>query len=229
MHIKTDFVPFDIKAMPDETGVFEGYGSVFGNVDAGRDMVMRGAFAESIAKALNTKRMPKLLWQHDMREPIGVWLEMREDDHGLYVKGKFTKGVKRADEAYALMKDGAIDGLSIGYRTLDDDIDRDLGVRKLKKLDLMEVSVVTLPMNEAATVTGVKALLSGLSAQEWRDLEAALRDEDLSRADSVKAVSGLKKYLQRDAGGPIQAPRDEAAAAELRSYAERFRAMRPSL
>lgn len=228
MQLKTDFVPFDIKQMPDETGVFTGYGAVFGNVDAGHDIVMRGAFAESLAKAASTRKMPKMLWQHDMRQPIGVWQEMREDDHGLFVRGKFTKGVQRASETYALMLDGAIDGLSIGYRSLDDEIDRDLGVRKLKKLDLMEVSVVTLPMNEAATVTGVKALLSGLSAQEWRDLEAALRDEDLSRADAVKAVSGLKKYLQRDAGGPGSTPRDEAVAAELRSYTDRFRALRPS-
>lgn len=226
--IKTLSSQLEIKQAPDEAGVFSGYGSVFGNVDHGRDVVMRGAFTETLMKATQTGRMPKMLWYHDVREPIGVWQEMREDDHGLFVKGKLTKGVAKADEAYALMKDGAIDGLSIGYLSLDDDIDRDLGVRKLKKLDLMEVSVVTLPMNDAATVTSVKSLLSGLSAQDWRDLEAALRDEDLSRADAVKAVSGLKKYLRRDVGEPNTAPRDEAVAAELRSYADRFRALRPS-
>lgn len=229
MHaIKTDFVPFDIKQMPDETGVFEGYGNVFSVIDEGNDIVMPGAFADSLAKSKANKRMPKLLWQHDMKQPIGAWLEMREDNYGLFCRGKLTMDVQRARETRALMIDGAIDGLSIGFAAIDFEIDRAKGVRVLKKLDLMEVSVVTLPMNEAATVTGVKALLSGLSAQEWRDLEAALRDEDLSRADAVKAVSGLKNYLQRDAGGPITAPRDEVAAAELRSYADRFRALRPS-
>lgn len=229
MLIKTLSSQLEIKQAPDEAGVFAGYGSVFGNIDHGRDIVMRGAFGESLAKAAQTGRMPKMLWYHDMSQPIGVWQEMREDDHGLFVKGKLTKGVAKADETYALMKDGAIDGLSIGYRSLDDDIDRDIGVRKLKKVDLLEVSIVTLPMNDAATVTSVKSLLAGLSAQDWRDLEAALRDEDLSRADAVKAVSGLKKYLQRDAGGPDLESRDEMIPADivasLKSAAQRIRAL----
>lgn len=202
MTLTKEFVSFEIKKMPDETGIFEGYGSVFGNVDGGRDIVLRGAFSDSIARWKSKSRMPKLLWQHDTREPLGVWTDMAEDDHGLFMKGKLTKGVRRADEAHALMKDGAIDGLSIGYRTLEDDYDRELNVRKLKKLDLMEVSIVTLPMNDAATVTGVKAAETVKTIRQFEDF---LRDVGGFSHAAAKAIAagGFKSSEPRDEDGAM--------------------------
>lgn len=184
-----------------EAGTFTGYGAVFGNVDQGRDLVVRGAFAESLAAWRAKGKLPKFLWQHDARKPIGVWTDMTEDDHGLFVKGRFTAGVKQADEAYALLKDGALDGLSIGYATLDDEIDRAAGVRKLIKLDLMEVSLVTFAMNPAAGVTGVKAG----PPRTIREFEAALREKlgfSHAQAKSI-ASSGFKSSEPRDEDGAM--------------------------
>ncbi|MET3352369.1 UNVERIFIED_ORG: HK97 family phage prohead protease [Xanthobacter viscosus] len=184
-----------------DAGTFTGYGAVFGNVDQGRDLIVRGAFAESLSAWRSKGKLPKLLWQHDARRPIGVWTEMREDDYGLFVKGRFTAGVKQADEAYALLKDGALDGLSIGYATLEDEIDRAAGIRKLVKLDLMEVSLVTFAMNPAAGVTGVKAG----PPRTIREFEAGLREKfgfSHAQAKSI-ASSGFKSLEPRDEDGAM--------------------------
>jgi uncharacterized protein len=137
-----------------ETGVFAGYGSVFDRVDSQRDVVVRGAFAATL-----DKRRPsdvKLLWQHDVLEPIGVIEELFEDDIGLYVKGRLLLDVARAREAYALLKEGVVKGLSIGYSPLRYSIDPDSGVRMLKAVELWEISLVTFPANDAAQITVFK-------------------------------------------------------------------------
>ena len=107
-------VAFELKKEPDQDGVFEGYLSVFGNVDQGMDIVERGAFAKSIGSG----RKVKLLWQHDPLQPIGVWDELQEDQRGLYGKGRLSKDVEKGREAMALLRMGAMDGISIGYRTV---------------------------------------------------------------------------------------------------------------
>lgn len=137
-----------------EDGTFAGYASLFGRTDLGRDMVMRGAFAASLRK-----RGPagiKMLYQHDALQPIGVWDEIREDDRGLFVKGRLTTGVARAREVLSLMRAGALDGLSIGYRTVRGRTDGKSGVRQLLEVDLWEISVVTFPMLPEARVEAVK-------------------------------------------------------------------------
>lgn len=137
-----------------EAGVFAGYGSVFDVVDSQKDVVARGAFAATL-----DKRKPsdvKLLWQHDALEPIGVIDELFEDAHGLYVKGRLLLDVARAREAYALLREGVVKGLSIGYSPLRYTINPDSGVRILKAVELWEISLVTFPANEAAQVTIVK-------------------------------------------------------------------------
>ncbi len=154
-----------------EDGTFAGYASLFGKADLGRDMVMPGAFRAS----LRTRGAAgvKMLYQHDPNPPIGVWEEIREDGRGLYVKGRLTSGVARAREVLSLMRAGALDGLSIGYRTVRGRTDRKTGVRQLIEIDLWEISVVTFPMLPEARVEAVKGHTALLNA--IRRATAAMR------------------------------------------------------
>jgi hypothetical protein len=147
----------ELKAGEDDRTV-EGWASTFGNKDAGNDIIVPGAFAQSL-----TARKPKMLWQHDTGELIGVWDAATETDKGLYVKGRFAD-TPRGNEAYTLAKMGALDSMSIGYSTLDYDYDPKANTRTLKKLDLWEVSLVTFPMNDQAAITTVKAVADDLDA-----------------------------------------------------------------
>ena len=146
-----------IKALK-ETGEFEGYGSTFGGEpDAYGDVIAPGAFKETLETHGARGTMPKMYWQHDPHQPIGRWLEASEDDTGLFMTGRLNMAVQRAKEAYALLKDGDIDGLSIGYRVKAYSVDQDSSIWTLERLDLQEVSVVSAPANDAATVSSVKA------------------------------------------------------------------------
>lgn len=136
-------------------GVFEGYASLFGVVDLGRDMVMPGAFAESLAR--RGVSGVRLLWQHDPAEPIGAWTTLREDARGLFARGRLNLGVARARELVALMRQGAVDGLSIGFKVGGARTDPRSGVRRLHKVDLWEISLVTFPLLPQARVAAVKA------------------------------------------------------------------------
>jgi HK97 family phage prohead protease len=145
----------EIKSL-DANGRFAGYASVFDVIDSQRDMVLRGAFKNSLAVRLG---QIKLLWQHQWEEPIGVLMKIFEDEKGLYVEGLLLMEVARAREAYALLKAGAVNGLSIGYTPGRWLRDPDSGVRKLQSIDLWEISLVTMPANPAAKVTVVKGNL----------------------------------------------------------------------
>jgi HK97 family phage prohead protease len=193
---------FELKVDAADTGTFSGYGAVFGNVDYGGDIVRKGAFQDSLNNWNSKGRMPAMLWQHDSKQPIGVWQNMMEDGHGLHVQGKLTKGVQKADEAYALMKDGALSGLSIGYKTVDAQYDPDLGIRSLNKLDLLEVSPVTMPMNDMAGITNVKAADQIKTIREFEDF---LRDEGGFSHAAAKAIAsgGFKSLDPRDEDGAI--------------------------
>lgn len=131
--------------------VVEGYASLFGVEDRGRDVVEAGAYAGSLKSLAETGRRVRMLWQHDPGQPIGVWDEVREDARGLFVKGRLLTDVARAREAAALLEAGAIEGLSIGYRTVRATKD-DAGRRRLAELELWEVSLVTFPMLPEARV-----------------------------------------------------------------------------
>lgn len=181
----------EIKRAPDDAGSFEGYASVFGEVDLGLDSVQPGAFADS----LRSGRKVKLLWQHDMGDPIGVWDEIREDGTGLYVKGRLLADVQKGREAMALLRAGAIDSMSIGYRTIEEEYADGGRVRLLKKIDLFEISLVTFPMLPAAKVTGVKSITTE------REYERFLRDAGFSRSEAVALTSHGFKGLsgRRDA------------------------------
>lgn len=157
LHVKQAAPVLDIKALKD-SGEIEGYASTFGGEpDSYGDVIAPGAYAESLAEHKAKGTMPKMFWQHDAAEPIGKWLSAEEDETGLLVRGKLNMAVQRAREAHALLKDGDIDGLSIGYRILKHSVDDETGVWTLEKLDLREVSVVSLGANENAVVSSVKA------------------------------------------------------------------------
>lgn len=188
--------PFEIKEVGDD-GTFEGYGSVFNNVDHSRDVVVPGAFAKSIAKSKSEGRVMPILWQHDAHQPIGGYDEIYEDDYGLYVKGSLLVGdVRQAKEAHALMKAGVLSGLSIGYIARDGEFDKDKNAYLLKELELWEVSPVTFPDNDLARVTAVKNI-NVEDIQTKRDFERFLRDAGFSRSGAKSIAS--KGFVQRDA------------------------------
>jgi len=137
-------------------GAFEGYASLFGVVDLGRDRVVRGAFRDCLAR--KPPSAVKLLWQHDPAHPLGLWEQITEDERGLKVRGQLDLAVAKAREVHALMRSGAVDGLSIGFRTERARKDNATGVRNLEKLDLWEVSIVTFPMLPGARVSAVKRM-----------------------------------------------------------------------
>ncbi len=176
----------EIKALKD-TGEFEGYGSTFGGEpDAYGDVIAPGAYTESLADHKAKKTMPKLFWQHNSDEPIGKWVDAEEDDHGLLMRGKLNMDVQRGKEAYALLKAGDIDGLSIGYRIKNYSVDTDTGVWTLEKLDLIEVSIVSVGANENAVVQSVKA------AKAAHDLMEKLKAGDrLSEREFETWLKGL--------------------------------------
>ncbi len=139
----------------------EGYASVFGLRDKGGDTVMPGAYGASLARMAARGDQVRMLWQHDPAQPIGIWDEVAEDGHGLRVAGRLLPDVARAREARALLLAGAVDGLSIGYRTLRAEAVPGAG-RKLIELDLWEVSLVTFPMQTEARITRKTDILQGL-------------------------------------------------------------------
>ena len=164
------FAPCDLKSV-EADGTFAGYASLFGEVDLGNDLVMPGAFRESL-RARGVQGI-KLLFQHDPNEPIGVWLELREDARGLFARGRLMPEVTRAREVLSLMRAGALDGLSIGFRTMKGRTDPKTGVRRLDQIDLWEISVVTFPMLPEARVSTVKR--RGLSARLASQLRRGAR------------------------------------------------------
>lgn len=146
-----EFKHVSLEWKAEEDGTIEGYGSVFDVVDQGGDIIAPGAFRQSLASG----RKVKMLFQHDPSAVIGTWKSMEEDAKGLRVAGKILTTVKSGAEAYEYVKAGAIDGLSIGYRTIKS-MDRN-GKRVIMQAELWEVSLVTFPMNEMARIDAVKA------------------------------------------------------------------------
>lgn len=204
---KNSAVPLDSKAVSD-SGVIEGYASVFGNVDSYGEIVEPGAFVDSLVKSKREGRKIKLLWQHDPHQPIGVWDDLAEDSKGLWVKGRLFKDtVAKAAEAYNLLKEGALDGLSIGYRTLKAEPKAGKpGVMSLLKLDLLENSVVTFAANDRARVEVVKSILDGGSLPTVREFEGALRELGLSKAKAAAIATAAAPHLR---GEPEAKANDE--------------------
>lgn len=197
----------DVKFAGAETMEFSGYGAVFGNKDYYDDVIEPGAFAETLAQSKKTGQWPAMLLQHgggmlgaDDMMPVGIWTSLSEDGHGLKVEGKLAD-TTRGRETYALMKmtpRSAINGLSIGYIAKEWTAGTKPSEprRKLKSVELLEISLVTFPANPKARVSSVK---SGLTI---RDAEKALRDVGFSQSDAKAIVSGgFKTMPQRDVDG----------------------------
>ncbi len=208
-------VPFELKMVETvtqddgaEVGVFEGLASTFGNRDMMDDVVEPGAFAASIARPERIK----MLWQHDARAPIGTWERLRESAAGLEVKGRLVLEVQQAREALALLKAGAVDALSIGFSVPGGgaDFDRERGLRRIKAIELWEISVVTFPANPKARVARIKAGPGGRLPTEREFERLLMRDAGFSRSQArMVLTSGYKALLSRqDAGGGL----DEVAA-----------------
>jgi HK97 family phage prohead protease len=189
------FTALDLKGI-DLDGVFEGYASLFHKEDMGRDVVVPGAFRESLAE-----RGPggiKMLFQHDPNQPIGVWLKLYEDARGLFVRGRLMLEVAKAREVLALIRAGAIDGLSIGFRVIRGLRDHRTGVRRLEKIDLWEISVVTFPMLREARVAHLKARPSTeREFERWLTQDAGFTRRE-ARAVMREGYKGLRPL--RDAG-----------------------------
>jgi HK97 family phage prohead protease len=167
----------------ESNGSFSGYASLFGRVDLGRDVVERGAFA----KSLRTRGAAgvRMLFQHDPREPIGTWTELREDARGLFVRGRLTEGVSRSKEVLNLIRGGALDGLSIGFRAIRAKNDGASGVRRILEADLWEISVVTFPMMPDARVERINGFGRGRPLPTTREFERWLTlDGGLTRGDA---------------------------------------------
>lgn len=171
-------VEFEFKNL--QTRQFEGHGATFGNVDLGGDIVVPGAFKRSLAKMGDN--LPPMLWSHDPTQIPGKWLEMGEDNVGLAVKGEFAD-TQLGKETRTLLAMGAVKGMSIGYITHDWDFDND-GNRLLKEVEVVELSVVAIPMNPEAQVSAVKSMLGHTGP---RLLEERLRDVGCSK-NAAKAV-----------------------------------------
>ncbi len=168
----------EVKLLPQEIrrvgqdGLIEGYASLFGVADLGRDVVERGAFRESLAG--RGAAGIRMLWQHDPAEPVGRWLAIREDARGLVVRGRLNPAVRRAREIAALIGEGALDGLSIGFRVVEAAKGAG-GIRRLLRLDLWEISIVTFPMLPGARLGAVKRSASPGRAPPSPGLTLAIR------------------------------------------------------
>jgi len=202
MKLKHRQVPFTFKAIKDD-GTFKGYASVFGNADAYRDVVMPGAFADSLVSWKAQDAMPPILWQHNSASPIGATTAINEDGKGLYVEGQLlVKDVQQASEAFALAKAKVVRGLSIGYDPIEEEYDGKTNVNKLIKIDLWEYSFATFPANTEATITSVKSLLAAGDLPTLSDFEDFLREAGSFSRSQAKVVAkyGLERLLaQRDA------------------------------
>jgi len=179
----------------DAEGSFCGYASLFGSVDLGKDIVERGAFAKSLRQ--RGAGGVRMLFQHDPNLPIGAWDEIREDDRGLFVKGHLAMGAKKAIEVRELMREGALDGLSIGFRTVRARTEAGTGVRRILEADLWEISVVTFPMLAGARVAEIKDGSGGLPT--IRHFERWLtRDAGLTRGQAKSVIAKGYAHLVRE-------------------------------
>jgi len=147
-----------------EEGRISGYASVFDVVDQQGDRIVKGAFQNSMHEWRQKGQMPKMLWQHNVSEPIGVWKSIQEDEKGLYVEGRLLLDLQKGKEAYALVKENVVDSFSIGFRIVQSVSGKKKDVRLLTEVDLFEISLVTFAANTSARILNVKDSRTSINA-----------------------------------------------------------------
>ncbi len=191
IELERKLIDVSIDSVGDD-GRFEGYASLFDRVDMSRDIVERGAFAKAIAR--RGAGGVRMLFQHDPAQPIGAWTSLAEDEYGLKVRGRLSPGSNKAREVRALIRDGALDGLSIGFKVARGRTDPKTGIRHIREADLWEISVVTFPMQEGARIS-----LNGEGLPTTREFERWLtRDARLTRKEARHVVSHGFASLRRE-------------------------------
>ncbi len=148
---------------PSDTGEFSGYAVIWDQRNAHNEIVKRGAFRTSLEEHRAAGTRPVMLWSHDPTDIIGIWTEVREDEKGLFVRGKIVTSTTRGREAYELLKAGALNGLSIGFRLIKGGETRQAGTRILTGIDVREISLVGMPSAPNARITSVRS--SGRSTE----------------------------------------------------------------
>lgn len=193
-------------------GYFEGYASTFGNTDRMGDVIQAGAFAETIKACNDENRYIKLCWQHDFYTPIGTVRYMQEDQTGLLVKGRINLDTTMGKEAYALLKAGDLDSMSIGFSIKEGRTEEKTGTYYIEKAELWEVSIVTEPANAMAKITEVKQAIR--DADSMKDIEELLRDKGFSRKEATAITSRMKQIARRDAAASTGDGENPAESAE---------------
>lgn len=194
----------EVKFSTDKPGFFAGYASKFHGVDAYGDTILPGAYTKTLE---GRTRPVQMRWNH-YGDVIGKWLTIKEDEHGLYVEGELTPGHSKANDVYALLKHGAVSGLSIGYRPVKS-VENETGGRDLHEIDLVEISVVESPADLSAQIANVKSAIA--DATTLKEIESLLRDAGgFTRADACALVARIKSLGQSDS-----APEKKASFAQL--------------
>lgn len=190
MHYKLlEINDINVKFDGEKDGVFSGYASVFGGVDAYGDTIIPGAYKATLE---NRKRPVQMRWNH-YGDVIGKWMDMEEDEKGLFVRGQLTPGHSKAQDVYASLKHGAISGLSIGYRPVKY-VENDTGGLNLMEIDLVEISVVESPADLAAQIDTIKSDIEGFT--RLKDMESYLREVGgFSRDAATMLVSRMKSLI----------------------------------
>lgn len=215
--LKTKAIDFNVKAIDDD-GFFSGYCSVFDVEDSYGDVVKAGAYTDTIKAWADKGKMPPILWQHNRSDVIGVWTKLTEDEKGLYGEGRLlVKDVAKAREAHALMKAGAIDGLSIGYRVQKWSYNEDDDMLELLAIDLKEVSVVTFPANDESLVDNIKSKLEKGDLPTLSEFEKFLRDAGGFSKSQATAIAGhgLRSLIQGEPEDTKAADTDMSAALDI--------------
>lgn len=201
-----------------QEGTFEGYASVFNAIDHQNDAIAPGAFSESLAKWKAEGHLPKLLWQHDPQTPIGIWDHMEEDDYGLFVRGHLLLNLPKGREAYILLKEGIVDGLSIGF--LPRKSHQESKARVIDQVDLFEVSLVTFTANPLAYVTAYKER-DGAAAPQSQTPEATFGTTVPLPASSEAPLPRKRAVGARQS--PEKTPQQAIAPSYAKGWSEEYR------
>lgn len=203
-------------AFDDDERMIRGYASVFGGIDSYGDTVAKGAYEDTIA---DRERPVRMRWNH-FGPVIGKWTKMYEDEKGLYVEGQLTPGHSVAEDVYASLKFGAIDGLSIGYIPKEYEDDKETGIRTLKEIELIEISVVEEPADLGAKIDEVKGISEALAkCESLKDAENCLRDAcGLSRSTATAIISQIKTLTQSDSEAKDDTSNGDTATLNWRLY-----------